>query len=184
MTTDIYKDILLLLPENIAHKIENNPNPDCIGLKSYVDDLLNTALFAVPEQKTITDEKMTDVFNKINGNCDKKMFVGGATFGLTYHGEFSKNTGNNMGDIIWDNKFQVGGLSTSQPFIDNKFQVGGADKMLYNIALYINHYIKKNKRKISRNVKYALASFIYIKMKCYVNKSKKSSKLLKFSGKK
>ena len=26
MTPDIYKDILLLLPENIAHKIENNPN--------------------------------------------------------------------------------------------------------------------------------------------------------------
>lgn len=183
MTPDIYKDILLLLPENIAHKIENNPNPDCIGLKSYVDDLLNTALVAVPEQKTITDKKMTDVFNKINGNCHTKMFVGGATFGLTNHGEFSENTGNNMGDIIWD-KNTIGGLSTSQPFIDNKFQVGGADKMLYNIALYINHYIKKNKRKISRNVKYALASFIYIKMKCYVNKSKKSSKLLKFSGKK
>src|SRR5210317_1134456 len=101
MTPDIYKDILLLLPENIAHKIQNHPNTDCIGLKLYVDNLLNSALVAVSEQKTITDKKMTDVFKKINGNCNEKMFVGGATLALTNHGEFSKNDGYNHGDINW-----------------------------------------------------------------------------------
>jgi hypothetical protein len=183
MTPDIYKDLILLLPENIAHKIQNHPNTDCIGLKSYVDDLLNSALVAVPEQKTITDKKMTDVFKKINGNCNKKMFVGGATIGLTNNGGFTQDTGENIGDINWGKNI-IGGLSTSEPFGYQTIQGGGADNNLYNIALYINYYIKKKNRKISRNVKYALASFIYIKMKCYVNKSKKSSKLLKFSRKK
>ena len=183
MTPDIYKDILLLLPENIAHKIQNHPNTDCIGLKLYVDNLLNSALVAVSEQKTITDKKMTDVFKKINGNCNEKMFVGGATLALTNHGEFSKNDGYNHGDINWG-KHIIGGLSISEPFGYQTIQGGGEDNNLYNIALYINYFIKKKNRKISRNVKYALASFIYIKMKCYVNKSKKSSKLLKFSRKK
>jgi hypothetical protein len=166
-----------MLPETFAESIKNKINDDPVYLAIYINNILDIAILAVPEQKTITDRTLTSVMKKINKTCARGMFKGGGTVGanlsdpdggFTADNNLSATKNNNNIDFSMDS---FGGL----------FMSGGesTDK-LYNIAMYVNKYIKMNNKAISRNAKYAIASFVYMKMKCYVTRVKKEKKILFF----
>jgi len=176
-TLKIYDELYEILPATFVDNIKNIYSEDPVYLAIYIKNILDIAILAVPEQKTITDRTLTSVMKKINKTCSRGMFKGGGLGGA--------NLSDADGGFIADNSAlatkNMGNIDFSMEAFGGLFMSGGGstDK-LYNIAMYINKYIKTNNKAISRNAKYAIASFIYMKMKCYATRVKKEKKVLFF----
>jgi hypothetical protein len=176
-TLKIYDELYEMLPLPFVENIKNKYSDDPVYLAIYIKNILDIAILAVPEQKTITDRTLTNVMKKINKTCARGMFKGGGLVGANLtdvEGGFKGDNSvlatkdyNNI-DFSMDS---FGGLFMSG---------GGSTDKLYNIAMYVNKYIKINNKAIGRNAKYAIASFIYMKMKCYASRVKKDKKVLYF----
>jgi hypothetical protein len=172
----IYDELYEMLPNNFVENIKKINNDDPVCLVIYIKNILDIVILAVPEQKTITDRTLTSVMKKINKTCSRGMFKGGSPVGVNFDtdGGYKEDTSllatTNYNNIEFSNE-NFGGLLLSG---------GGSTDKLYNTAMYINKYIKMNNKAISRNAKYAIASFIYMKMKCYASRVKKEKKILHF----
>jgi hypothetical protein len=175
-TLKIYDELYEMLPTSFAETIKNKMNDDPVYLVIYIKNILNIAILAVPEQKTITDRTLTTVMKKINKTCSRGMFKGGGLVGANLSED---------GGFIADNSAYATKNFDDIDFSMNNFKglsmKGGSETdKLYNIAIYVNKYIKINNKAISRNAKYAISSFIYMKMKCYAARVKKDKKILYF----
>jgi len=173
----IYDELYQMLEGPFVENLKNKYSEDPVYLAIYIKNILDIAISAVPEQKTITDRTLTSVMKKINKTCSRGMFKGGGLVGANL---VDINGGFTQDDSISATK-NYNNIDFSMNSFGGLFMSGGksTDK-LYNIAMYVNKYIKRNNKEISRNAKYAIASFIYMKMKCYASRVKKEKKILFF----
>ena len=176
-TLKIYDELYEMLPASFVENKKKKKNEDPIYLAIYIQNILDIAILEVPEQKTITDRTLTSVMKKINKTCSRGMFKGGGTVGANLSDVDGGFIANNSPSATknFDN------IDFSMTSFKGLFMTGGGttDK-LYNVAMYVNKYITMNNKAISRNAKYAISSFIYMKMKCYASRVKKNKKILYF----
>tara|TARA_Y100000389_G_scaffold40620_1_gene35195 strand:- start:40071 stop:40679 length:609 start_codon:yes stop_codon:yes gene_type:complete len=197
---NIYKEIYVLYNAKsklLAEKLDKKSEKDCLKVIEYIEKICKT-LSQNTHQKTITVRLIPELIKIIDKTCTKKIFRGGGEVGAPFYSMANGDGMNRISDVPEINYSQVdfengiarqavtisgGGDTVRCPKevmqgLGGCFSGGGKILLMQLISKMI---VKKlTNKKIEKNAKRMISSFIYHKILCNVNKSVSEKKLLKF----
>ena len=194
----IYKYIAEQLPENLQQrllkKVEDNSDP--LNVIKYIHSVCMITC-SLTTQKTITPRLLPEIIKKVETTCTKKSFAGGCnecgkwvpkklgggegSMPLSFYGmpeDMYQPVDQYAKDILGVD-FENGVL---RPEISPGQSGGGikhAQSMVKLIARMLNKHCKEHDKRLSKQVKYYLSVYIFMKIDCLINKVKKDKSLSK-----
>lgn len=197
-----------ILSDKLKSKLEKSKDP--LHIVSFIETVVKQSL-SIIEQKTISMRLINDVMKVVEKKCNRKIFSGGGEVGIPFYSSvesgmncFSEVENKEYGTVDFENavaKQQIdmiggcdcekmtgggcdasvsAGLGTSNC---SHMTGGGKSTFVQLISRMIMTFIKEKKKRIDKNAKYMLASYIHYKIICGINSSVREKKLLKFATK-
>lgn len=195
----IYHFIANQLPPPLRSKLlkKCEEHDDPLNVLQYIKKTCE-AVCSMIDQKTVTPRFLPEIIKKIEKTCTKKTFIGGcqdcgkweadgggSSMPLSFYGmsEDMYSPVGNFADML-NVDFEKGIL---RPEISA--QEGGAKgkwdeantkhKIVKMIAKALSSHCRSHRKSLSKQVKYYLTVYIYMKIDCLINKIKKDNSLNK-----
>lgn len=181
------------LKSKLLKRLEDEKDP--LNVLKYIDKTCG-AVCSLTKQKTVTPRMLPEIIKKVEKTCTKKTFVGGCkdcgkwevngggssgsgSMPLSFYGmpEEMYNPVSSFADML-NVDFEAGIL---RPEISPAQEGGGGlnakHKIVKMIARALSAHCRSHSKSLSKQVKYYLTVYIYMKIDCLINKIKKDNSL-------